>query len=162
MIVKVKTPKISANVEEETVTDWFKKEGDRVRKGEPLVEITTDKASVEVESPRSGVVRKILAAKKSTLPVGYVIALIGDPDDELPDVTAHNRRLLEKVRRAGRKGAGAGKGRGRGPRVRVRATPAARRLAREHGLDLVEVKAVADVDMVTETAVQAYLAEHGK
>ena len=56
---------------------WHKSEGDAVTKGEVLLEITTDKAAFEVESPRSGTVRKLLADVKSLLPVGYVIALVG-------------------------------------------------------------------------------------
>jgi len=54
--------------------------------------MTTDKACFDIEAPRAGVVRRILADAKSTLPVGYIIALIGDPDDPLPDVSAANSR----------------------------------------------------------------------
>ena len=67
MITKVVVPKLSANVQEVTITGWFRKEGDRIRKGDPLVEMTTDKACFEIESARSGVVRRILASEKSTL-----------------------------------------------------------------------------------------------
>ena len=57
---------------------WLKREGERVEAGEPLVEIITDKAKFDYESPASGILRKIVATEKSTVPVGYVIALFAD------------------------------------------------------------------------------------
>ena len=154
MITKVLVPKISANIEEETITAWFKKEGDTVKKGERLLEITTDKASVEFESPRSGCVRKILAKEKSVLPVGYVVALIGGVDDPLPDVSRKNIALMEKHRgRISRKGKTARKP-ARKKRSSVRATPAARRLAKELGMDLNKLKKKLKADVVTRTMVE--------
>jgi len=156
VITKVKIPKVSANVEEETITAWLKREGDPVRKGDPIVEITTDKASFELESPRRGVLRRILAKEKSVLPVGYVIALVGQQSDPLPDVTDTNRALLEARRRTvGRRRRRPGKHR-LTKRVSVRATPAARRLARELGIDLTRLKEEAKADVVTEDIVRRH------
>jgi pyruvate/2-oxoglutarate dehydrogenase complex dihydrolipoamide acyltransferase (E2) component len=157
MIARVKVPKLNENSDEATVTAWFRKEGERVRKGDALVEMTTDKAAFEVESPRTGVVRRILAAEKSVLPTGYVVALVGLEADELPDVSACNAKLLAKRRAPGRpppsgqvaaaKGAGA---------VNLRATPAARRLAREKGIDLAGVWRKAGVDVITEDTLRRF------
>jgi len=69
---------------EATVEKWRKAEGDKVQKGEVLLEITTDKATLEVESLYSGTVRKVLAPKGAVLPVNTVIALVGEPNDSLP------------------------------------------------------------------------------
>lgn len=162
MITRLAVPKISANIEEITITAWLKAEGEPVRKGEPLLEITTAKACVEVESPRTGVLRKVLAKEKSVVPVGYVMALIGPASEQLPDVAKLNRRLLDEYRRAagGRRRRTALKGRGR--RRRVRATPAARRLARELGVDLAEVLSAVDADIVTEAMVKEYREKHSK
>ena len=154
MITKIAVPKISANVEEETITAWFKKEGDTVKKGERLLEITTDKACVEVEAPRGGCVRKILAEEKSVLPVGYIVALIGKPDDPVPDVSRKNIALMSKHRRRiSRKGKGPAGGT-RKKRSSVRATPAARRLAKDLGVDLEKLAKKLKADVVTRTMVK--------
>lgn len=151
MITKVAVPKISANVEEETVTAWFKKEGDTVKKGEPLLEITTDKACVEMESPRGGVVRKILAKEKSVLPVGYIVALIGGANDPLPDVSRKNIALMDKHRRRiSRKGKTSRKR----TRSAVRATPAARRLAKDLGIVLARLGRKLKTNVITRTMVK--------
>lgn len=154
MITKVAVPKISANVEEETITAWFKKEGETVNKGERLLEITTDKACVEVESPRSGSIRKILAREKSVLPVGYIVALIGNPSDPLPDVSRKNIALMEKHRsRISRKGKTSRRAPAR-TRSSVRATPAARRLAKDLGIDLAKLARKLKTDVVTRTMIE--------
>jgi len=154
MITKLLIPKISANVEEETITAWFKKEGDAVKKGEPLLEITTDKACVEVESPRSGIVRKILARKKSVLPVGYIIALIGAATDELPDVSRKNITLLEKHRnRISQIGKPQKKTTKKKPSG-LRATPGARRLAKELNINLNTLKKKAKNGVITRSMVK--------
>jgi len=156
MIRKIVIPTLSTNVEEATITAWLKKEGDTVRKTEPIVELTTDKAAFELESPCSGVLRRILAGKKSTVPVGYVIALIGGQDDALPDVAEANQRLLNKHRQAA-KARPAPARRAAGPRAVVRATPAARRLAKECRADLAAVQTEVNAEIVTEEMVRTYL-----
>jgi pyruvate dehydrogenase E2 component (dihydrolipoamide acetyltransferase) len=84
MIREVLMPKLGQTMEEATVEKWHKKEGDTVERGEVLLEITTDKATLEVESYVSGTLRKIIAEEGVTLPVTAVIALVGDPEDALP------------------------------------------------------------------------------
>lgn len=66
---------------------WLKKEGEQVKKGEPLLTIDTDKVTINVESPYEGTIRKILSEKGEKVPINQVIALIGDPDEELPDLS---------------------------------------------------------------------------
>ena len=85
MIQEVLMPKLGQTMEEATVETWHKKEGDKVERGDVILEITTDKATLEVESYVSGVMRKALAAEGVTLPVNTVIALVGEPDDPMPD-----------------------------------------------------------------------------
>ena len=160
MIAKVKMPKLTENDEEQTVTAWHKKEGEAVRKGEPLVTITTSKAACELESPRTGLVRAILAGANSSVPIGYVIALIGEAGDPLPDVSASNRKLTEtRVRKAPPAPVKAGASPGANAGGPLRATPAARRLARERGVDLALVRALYKMDVITEAAVTKYLGE---
>ena len=157
MITKVKLPKLSANIEEATITEWFKREGDPVRKGEALLEITTDKAAVEFEAPRGGTLRKILAREKSVVPAGYVLALIGNPDDALPDVAKSNAAILARLRETAAPTRRPAKDKRRRKGGSIRATPAARRLAREHDVDLEEVKASIKATVVTEESIEAFL-----
>jgi len=84
VIQKVFMPKLGQTMEEATVEKWAKKEGDTVARGDILLEITTDKATLEVESYVSGVLRKILAKEGEVLPVNAVIALVGEADEALP------------------------------------------------------------------------------
>ena len=84
MIQQILMPKLGETMTEATVEKWHKAEGDPIKKGDVILEITTDKATLEVESSITGVMRKILAPEKVTLPVNTVIALAGDPNDPLP------------------------------------------------------------------------------
>lgn len=80
MTTKVVLPKWGMGIEEGTVTQWLKAEGDLVTQGEPLVEIETAKATQAVEAPVSGRLRKILLAVGETAAVNTTIALIEDRD----------------------------------------------------------------------------------
>jgi len=82
MLKEVIMPKLGQTVEEATIQKWHKKEGDRVEKGEVLLEIMTDKAVLEVESFYDGVLRKILAKKGDAVPVLSVIGYIADSMNE--------------------------------------------------------------------------------
>lgn len=160
MITKFRVPQMSANVTEATVTAWSAEEGAKLRKGQALLELTTDKTAFEVEAPRGGVLRRIVAPVKSIVPVGYVLALIGPAGDALPDVEAENADLMKKHRaRAGgaRATRPAAAAKGRGPTRRaVRATPAARRLARDLGVDLADVQKQVGAEVVNEDMVRRH------
>jgi pyruvate/2-oxoglutarate dehydrogenase complex dihydrolipoamide acyltransferase (E2) component len=158
MIYKVKIPRISTNVEEATLTQWIRHEGDAVRKGDPIAELTTDKAAFELESPASGKLRKTLARERSILPTGYVIALIGSDHDPLPDLSEHNRRLLEARRPAAAKAISPSPAK-TADDAPIRATPSARRVAREHQLDLSEIRKKVATDVITEDHVRKFLSE---
>jgi pyruvate dehydrogenase E2 component (dihydrolipoamide acetyltransferase) len=76
MAEKVRMPKLSASMQEGTIVEWLKNEGDRVTKGEPLYQVETDKAVGEVESPVSGVLISIMKEKGAKVPVNTIIAFI--------------------------------------------------------------------------------------
>ena len=88
MINRVLMPKLEQTQDEGTVAKWHKKEGDPVKKGEVLLEVETDKAVVEIESAFEGVLRKILVPEGDKVPVLSLIAYIGDPEDEIPEEEA--------------------------------------------------------------------------
>ena len=84
MPTEVVLPRLGLTQEEGTVVRWIKPEGSPVKKGEPLFEVMTDKATVEVEAPASGVLLRILVAEGGTVPVATPIALIGEAGEALP------------------------------------------------------------------------------
>jgi len=76
-------PKLSPTMEEGLVSRWLKKEGDRVSMGEPLAEIDTDKATMEMQALTNGVLRKILINEGESAPLGQLIAIVGEPDEDI-------------------------------------------------------------------------------
>ena len=83
MATEVMMPKLSPTMEEGQLSRWLKKEGDRVSMGEPLAEIDTDKATMEMQSLSNGVLRKILIKEGESAPLGQLIAIIGEPDEDI-------------------------------------------------------------------------------
>src|SRR5437764_1778328 len=76
MAFEVKLPDIGEGVAEGEVVRWLVKPGDRVREDQPLVEVMTDKASVEIPSPRAGTIASLLADEGAIVPVGTAIVAI--------------------------------------------------------------------------------------
>ncbi|HEY0367256.1 MAG TPA: pyruvate dehydrogenase complex dihydrolipoamide acetyltransferase [Pyrinomonadaceae bacterium] len=83
MATKVIMPKLSPTMEEGQISRWLKKEGDKVSMGEPLAEIDTDKATMEMQALGNGVLRKILINEGQAAPLGQIIAVIGEPDEDI-------------------------------------------------------------------------------
>jgi pyruvate dehydrogenase E2 component (dihydrolipoamide acetyltransferase) len=79
--VEIVMPRLSDSMEEGTILQWFVAEGDAVKEGEPLVEVETDKASVTYESEHDGAVLAINAQVGDSVPVGAVIASVGEPGE---------------------------------------------------------------------------------
>ncbi len=76
------------DMEEGKILNWLKKEGDPIKKGEPVAEIETDKVNIEMESFVEGTLRKILVPAGQSVPVGAEIALVGDPNEPLEQAPA--------------------------------------------------------------------------
>ncbi len=76
MAKEVYMPALGMNQETGTLLRWLKAEGDEIHKGEPLMEIATDKTDVEIEAPASGVLLQVTAAEGDEVPVGQVMAWI--------------------------------------------------------------------------------------
>ncbi len=83
MATQVIMPKLSPTMEEGQLSRWLKKEGDEVSMGEPLAEIDTDKATMEMQALGSGVLRKILIKEGESAPLGQLIAIISAPDEDI-------------------------------------------------------------------------------
>ena len=83
MATQVVMPKLSPTMEEGQIARWLKQEGDKVSMGEPLAEIDTDKATMEMQALSNGVLRKILIKEGESVPLGQMIAVIGEPDEDI-------------------------------------------------------------------------------
>ena len=105
MATQVIMPKLSPTMEEGQLSRWLKKEGDKVSMGEPLAEIDTDKATMEMQALGSGVLRKILIQEGESAPLGQLIAIIGEPDEDISALTAQSgsNQSLKAVAPAGPK-----------------------------------------------------------
>ncbi len=141
MASEVKLPRLGQGMESGTINKWLKSEGDTVAKGEPLFEVDTDKVTQEVESDFEGVLLKIVQASGEA-PVGQTIAWIGQAGEEVADAPqaaapaaaepapdAAAEPAQEPAPAPAPEPAASTNG-------RVKASPLARRLARERGIDL--------------------------
>ena len=78
-------PRLSDSMEEGTVLKWLVEEGGEVKRGDPLVEIETDKANMTYEADTDGTLIEVVASEGDTLPIGEVIARVGDPSEAPQD-----------------------------------------------------------------------------
>jgi pyruvate dehydrogenase E2 component (dihydrolipoamide acetyltransferase) len=85
MAETIAMPKLGFDMREGVLVRWVKNEGEAINKGDVLAEIETDKATVEVESSASGVVRKLLASPGDSVPVGAAIAVVGAADEVISE-----------------------------------------------------------------------------
>ncbi len=150
-------PRLSDTMEEGTILRWLKADGDEIERGDELVEIETDKANMIYESDLSGTLQRV-AAEGDTLPVGQLIAHVGDAHENGAGATGVD---AERARESQRSDAGAGEASAGGASqesfveaiaevagggatsdvpagdgARVKASPLARRIARDRGVDL--------------------------
>jgi pyruvate dehydrogenase E2 component (dihydrolipoyllysine-residue acetyltransferase) len=86
MATQIVMPKLSPTMEEGQLSRWLKHEGDKVSMGEPLAEIDTDKATMEMQALSSGVLRKILINEGESAPLGQPIGIIGEPDEDISEL----------------------------------------------------------------------------
>lgn len=199
MATKVIMPKLEMAQESATIIEWLKQEGDHIEKGEPFLVIETDKVTVELESPGSGLLSNVRGDPGEEIPVTQVIAYLLEPGEEPPqeiveeeierawetpppptpslpsvEVTPVAKRLatthgvdLSTVVGTGPKGqilkedVEAALAATPAPAVvtppgKIRATPSARRLAREKGVNLSAVKGTGPRGQVTAEDVRAY------
>src|ERR1700704_1778712 len=87
MATQVIMPKLSPTMEEGQLSRWLKKEGDKVSMGEPLAEIDTDKATMEMQALGNGVLRKVFIQEGESAPLGQLIAIIGEPDEDISAIS---------------------------------------------------------------------------
>ena len=143
-------PRLSDSMEEGTVAKWLVAEGAEVTRGQPLVEIDTDKATMEYEAESDGTLLQILVAEGETAPIGTPIARIGSPGEEVTAAPAAPAAPPETEVPA--------EGTAPAPRAarasRVNASPIAKRLANELGVDLAAIEGTGPNGMITKEDVE--------
>ncbi len=137
MATSIVMPQLGYDMREGTVVRWIKQEGDQVVANEVIAEIETDKAVVEFKPTTGGVLRRIVAGEGEPVPVGNLIAVIGEADEALPDSLAGPAGAIEPSTSAS--ASTPAPARAAAPAVEVRASPIARRLAREREVDLAAI-----------------------
>src|ERR687894_334801 len=85
MAAELKVPTLGMDMEEATILRWLVEEGAEVEKGEPVLEIDTDKTSFEIEAPAGGTIRNLRGEEGETLPVGTTLAYVTAPGEEIPE-----------------------------------------------------------------------------
>jgi pyruvate dehydrogenase E2 component (dihydrolipoamide acetyltransferase) len=184
MATKVIMPKLSPTMEEGQISRWLKKEGDQVAMGEPLAEIDTDKATMEMQALANGVLRKIIVNEGQSAPLGQLIAIIGEPQEDIasllseappaaapapaekqpeqaapPAAPAAEPQPAPQARAAA---AGAANGR-QGPSAagsgRLIVSPLAARIAAESGLDLRSVQGSGPGGRIIKKDIEAALSQ---
>ena len=158
-------PQMGYDMKVGTVVRWHKKEGDPVARGDILADIETDKATVEFEAFTAGVIRKLVAEEGVSIPVGELIAVITAPDEPLPDGILPRTEPLANAprptssedgsRQISQQPQTATPSRDGG----VRASPIARRLATERGIDLSRIQATGPGGRIVEQDVLSYQEE---
>ena len=138
MAQEVKMPQLGLTMEEGTIETWHKKEGDKVAKGEILLEIATDKITSEIESEFDGVVLKLIAAEGEDVPVQGVIAIIGEEGEQVdtgskPADPIEESKVQESSREVAVKSETLASVTSAGGRVKI--SPLAKKTAEKMGID---------------------------
>ena len=137
MAYEFKLPDLGEGLTEGEIARWLVHVGQEIAEDDPLVEIATDKTTVEIPSPARGIVSKILVGEGEVVPVGTVLVVIGGNGGTQPAVAA-----MPAARQ-------------RRPDDKMRATPLVRRLASELGVDLEQVAGSGPQGRITEADVRA-------
>jgi pyruvate dehydrogenase E2 component (dihydrolipoamide acetyltransferase) len=143
---------------------WRKKEGEAIAKGEPLLDIETDKAVVEIESPADGILAGVKAQAGDVIPVGQTIAWIVNEGEKPPvdeATSASGRRMDTKSAPAAPAASNTPAAQPTAPASSARVSPKARRLAREHGVDLSRVRGTGDEGEILAEDILAFVASGG-
>lgn len=144
MSIDIIMPNLGFDTQEGKLIEWLKQPGEQVAKGEPIAVIESDKANVELESVTTGILLQQLYGEGQDVKVGEVIARVGEIGEQVAkgEPITTTKAMVDKPV----------------PARKVEASPIARRLASEHGIDLREVRGSGPYGRVKRGDVEAYLA----
>ncbi len=148
MASQITMPKLGLSMKTGKVVKWLKKEGDAVKKGDALLEVMTEKITNKVEAPADGVLLKIVANKGADLPIGGLLGVIGQADEDITAILA-----ATPAGGAGGKTSAATSG------EKVKISPAARKLAEENGVDYTRISGSGPEGRITREDVEKAIEE---
>ncbi|MDI9467763.1 MAG: dihydrolipoamide acetyltransferase family protein [Bacillota bacterium] len=151
MATAISMPKMGLSMKTGTVGKWLKNEGDAVKKGEPVVEVMTEKITNKVEAPADGILLKIVAPKGTKLPVGGLMGVIGEAGEDISALLAGAGAPAAAEASAAPAGQAAGQ--------RVKISPAAKKLAEENGIDYTRITGTGSDGRITKEDVEKAIVE---
>src|SRR5437879_2693677 len=171
----VSMPRLSDTMQEGTITRWLKKPGDEIKRGDIIAEVETDKANMEIEAYDNGILEQILTKEGEVAPIGQTIAVIGTGAGASKGATTSVAASAESKVAASANGASAPQQESK-PEVvvastvstsevsttaegRVKASPLARRIAEEHGIDLGQIKGTGPSGRIVRDDLEDYLSQ---
>lgn len=152
-MTEIKVPTLGESVSEATVAQWLKKEGETVEADEPIVELETDKVTLEVNAPAAGVIVKIIAGEGDNVEVGAVLGEIGAANDAGSKKPEPKKEAKKEEPKKEEKKAAA---------EEELLSPAVRKLVEEHSLDASKIKGTGKDGRLTKEDVQNFIEDHGK
>src|SRR5215471_10194075 len=159
MAISVVMPALEMAQETGKIISWLKKEGEAINKGEPLLEVETDKAVVEVEAAADGVLAAVKSQEGDVVPVGVTIAWIVAPGEkppaDAPTSVPSARKITEQVSIQSQGASTQARAQTAPVEERAQVSPKARRLAKEKGVDLSRVKGTGPDGTITSEDVLA-------
>jgi len=165
MAETINMPKLGFDMAEGTLVRWVKQIGENINKGDVLAEIETDKATVEVESPASGVVLQQIVDEGSVVPVNAPIAIVGEEGEEVKDIPAADSGGKKEEPKAEEKSAAPSQPEAESPPQasttpegdRIKASPLAKKIARDKNVDIANVQGTGPGGRVVRKDVEAAL-----
>ena len=152
MATNVMLPQWGMNMEDGLLVKWLVKEGDAVEKGQALVEVETAKINSELEAPEAGLVAHIMVSEGTTVDVGTIVVVLGQPGEDVPRPSTEKPKRPSRPAAAGRPARPGAPSADRGARAQV--TPVARRLASQNDIDLDRVQGTGPNGRITEEDVR--------
>lgn len=158
MAREVIMPKLGSIMQEATIGRWLKNEGDKVLKGEPLVEISTDKIVTEIIAPVSGVLLKKVADEGDIVPIKGIVGIIGDIGEKI-DIPLIDKKEYIKENFEEFSNTSSLK---KEEINNIKASPAAKKIAQEEGINLADIPATGPMGRCTRQDVISWIEKHKK
>jgi len=162
MANEIRMPQLGESVTEGTVGKWLKQVGDRVKRYEPLLEVITDKVDTEVTSEFEGVLLDIRVPEGETVPVGTVLAVIGEEGEELPAAAPEAPAAVEAAAVREKPAPATREDGKKPPKGKARVSPVVARIAAEHGINIEEVPGTGRGGRVTKKDILRFIEERKK
>lgn len=161
MATPITMPKLGLSMKTGTISKWLKNEGDKIKKGEFIVEITTEKIKNKVESKAEGVMLKIVTPEGTMLPVGALICVIGEAGEDIASIIADAAKNAAASKpAAGKAATSAAQSKLSAEELaKIKISPAARKMAEESGIDYTLITGTGPEGRITKEDVEKAIAE---